>query len=67
VYFQGMKYRDVVKKLGEYKWWFLREGGNHEIWTNGTMSQSVPRHKEIREFTAKGIIKKAEENPGMEE
>jgi len=30
-----MKKRDLEKELICLGWWFKREGGNHEIWTNG--------------------------------
>lgn len=54
-----MKYRDLVKKLKELGWYKLREGGNHEIWTNGKQSEPVPRHSEINEMLAKKILKNA--------
>lgn len=61
-----MKKRDLEKQLKELGWSFLREGGSHEQWTNGELTLSVPRHTEINEFTAKGIIKKAKANPPKE-
>lgn len=57
-----MKKRDLEKKLKKYGWWLLREGANHEIWTNGKIQEPVPRHREINEMLAKKIIKKAEAN-----
>lgn len=57
-----MKIRDLKKKLKEHGWFFLREGGNHEIWTNGVEQQPIPRHREINEMTANAIIKKAQRN-----
>ncbi len=47
-----------LKKLG---FTFLREGGSHEVWSNGTKSVTIPRHREINEYTAKAIIKQAKE------
>lgn len=61
-----MKKKDLEKKLCEYGWWFSREGGNHEIWTNGKKHEAVPRHREINEYTAKKILKIAEQNPPKE-
>jgi mRNA interferase HicA len=54
-----MKQRDLIKKLNELGWYFDRHGANHDIYTNGKDSQPVPRHREIKEDTAKGILKKA--------
>ncbi|MBI3535519.1 MAG: type II toxin-antitoxin system HicA family toxin [Deltaproteobacteria bacterium] len=58
-----MKKRDLEKILKTMGWSFLREGGNHEIWTNGVDTEAVPRHSEINENTAKGIIKRAKKRP----
>ena len=55
-----MKARDLKKKLLSLGWWLKREGANHEIWTNGEIEESVPRHREINERLAKKIIKTAE-------
>lgn len=54
-----MKRTDLEKKLKALGWWFLREGGNHAVWTDGERKIPVPRHNEINEMTAKGILKKA--------
>lgn len=51
-----MKRRDVEKILRERGWWQV-EGAKHDKWTNGIIATTVPRHSEINEFTAKGIIK----------
>ena len=53
-----MKRRDLIKMLEKKGWWFLKHGGNHDIYTNGTDIEPVPRHKEINEMTAKSIIKR---------
>ena len=58
-----MKKQDLERALIKYGWWLLRQGGNHEVWTNGEHKVPVPRHKEINEFTAQSILKKAEKNP----
>jgi len=57
-----VKKKDLEAKLKQYGWWLLRQGGNHELWTNGEHNVPVPRHKEINEFTAKGILRKAQQN-----
>lgn len=58
-----MKKRDLEKRLMRLGWWMKRQGGNHEIWTNGTEAEPVPRHAEINELLAKKIINKARNNP----
>lgn len=58
-----MKKRALEKELQEYGWSFLRNGGSHEIWTNGTDTVAVPRHTEIKNGTALAILEKARENP----
>ena len=60
-----MKKRALEKKLVGFGWWFLREGGNHEMWTNGDHKVAIPRHSEIVENTARAILKKAAINPGL--
>ncbi len=53
-----MKQRDYVKLLKQNGWWLLRHGGNHDIYTNGTDIEPVPRHGEIKEKLVKSKIKK---------
>ncbi|HCC00452.1 MAG TPA: toxin-antitoxin system, toxin component, HicA family protein [Ruminococcaceae bacterium] len=53
-----MKHKDLVKRLERNGWWRLRKGGNHDIYTNGKVSEAVPRHTEINELLAKSIIKR---------
>ena len=57
-----MKKRDLEKILNQLGWRLKREGGNHEIWTNGEHSEAVPRHKEINEILARKIIQVAKKN-----
>jgi len=59
-----MKRRDLEKHLRNLGWRFKRQGGNHEIWTNGKISQPIPRHNEIKERLAQAIIEIAKTNPG---
>jgi mRNA interferase HicA len=58
-----MKKKDLEKRLSRHGWWFDRHGGNHDVWTNGEIFESVPRHNEVNENLAKKILKKAEINP----
>ena len=53
-----MKRKDLIKKLEQNGWWFLREGGNHTIYTNGKDSEPISRQTEIKEYLAKQIIKR---------
>ena len=53
-----MKRKDLIKKLTQNGWYFKRDGGNHEIWTDGKNTEPIPRHKEINEQLAKDIIRK---------
>ena len=61
-----MKKRDLEKKLSKLGWYFKHHGGNHDIWTNGQIFESVPRHPEINELLARKILKKAMSNPPQE-
>lgn len=40
---------------------FVREGANHEIWAIAGERIVIPRHRDINEHTAHGIIQKAAE------
>lgn len=61
-----MKKRELEKRLREAGWWLDRHGSNHDIWTNGKMTNQVPRHAEVNELLAKSIVKEAVKNPGEE-
>lgn len=54
-----MKKLDLEKKLKALGWWMDRQGGSHEVWTNGIRVTTVPRHREINELTAKAILRTA--------
>lgn len=53
-----MKRRDLIKLLERNGWWLDRNGGNHDLYTNGEKSEPIPRHGEIKEMLAKAIIRK---------
>ena len=53
-----MKRRDLVKLMEANGWWLLRSGSNNDIYTNGTKSEPIPRHSEIKENLAKSIIRR---------
>lgn len=54
-----MKHADLADKLKALGYWDTGKGTRHEKWTNGNRIVWVPRHREIKEFTAKGILKEA--------
>lgn len=53
-----MKHRDLIKLLTKNGWVLLRNGANHDIYTNGKQCEVIPRHSEIKEALAKTIIKR---------
>jgi len=55
-----MKRREVERRLRELGWRFLRHGGSHDVWTDGSNDTAIPRHTEISEGTARSIIRYAE-------
>lgn len=53
-----MKRRDLENLFKDNGWYFLRSGGNHDIYTNGVDKEQIPRHKEVNENLAKALIRK---------
>lgn len=55
-----MKRTELLKRLAEMGCVLIRHGGKHDWYENPNtkMCQPVPRHKEINEHTAKGILRK---------
>lgn len=51
-----MKRRDFIKLLERNGWHLLRNGANHDIYTNGPSIEPVPRHREIDEKLVKAIM-----------
>jgi mRNA interferase HicA len=54
-----MKYKELARYLNGKNCYFLKEGGEHEIWINhgSGLKSSVPRHKEIKRGTIRGICR----------
>lgn len=54
-----MERRDLIAKLEEMKCILIRHGGKHDWYQNPEtkVSQPIPRHREIKEYLAKHIIK----------
>jgi mRNA interferase HicA len=54
-----VKKRDLERHLQAHGCQMLREGANHEMWENPATSERsvVPRHREIKTPTARGICR----------
>lgn len=52
-----MKKRDIERELIKAGWWLKSHCAKHDKWTNGVDVIMVPRHNEINENTARGILK----------
>lgn len=61
-----MKRRDLIKALRSMaqqagiEFSFVRNGANHDIYRWDEVLVVIPRHNEINEMTARGIIKDVE-------
>ena len=53
-----MKRRELVRLIEKAGFQFERHGGDHDIYSRGSDKEKIPRHREINEKLAKGIIKK---------
>ena len=53
-----MKRRDLIKLLERNGWYLKRNGGNHDLYTNGVDNEPISRQSEIKEDLAKAIIKR---------
>lgn len=53
-----MKRKDLIKLLEKNGWYLKRNGGNHDIYTNGKEIEPVSRQVEIKERVAQAIIKR---------
>ncbi len=54
-----MKRQDLIRHLEKHGCEFLREGRSHMVYVNrrARKSSTVPRHREVFEFTARKICK----------
>ena len=55
-----MKRKELESRLRGLEWYPSRHGRRHDIWTDGKQELTVPRHREVNEYTAKAILKEAE-------
>ena len=53
-----MKRKDLIKRLERNGWFLKRNGGNHDLYTDGNRVEAIPRHSEINERLAQDIVKK---------
>ncbi len=55
-----MKRQELIKRIEKMGCAFIRHGGKHDWYQNPDTGacQPVPRHREINEHLARGIIKK---------
>ena len=53
-----MKRKELIKLLEKNGWYIKRNGGNHDLYTNGKQTEPIPRHPDINERLARSIIKK---------
>jgi mRNA interferase HicA len=56
-----MKRRDLESRVRRLGWSLERSGGRHDIWTKPGRPHVlvIPRHAEINEHIARGILKEA--------
>ena len=50
--------RKLIKRLEQAGWRLLRNGANHDVYTDGKHMEPIPRHNEIDEMLARHILKK---------
>ena len=57
-----MKLTDLERYLCSHGCELYREGSKHSIWWNpaNRKTTSVPRHREVKEFTARAICRQLE-------
>jgi mRNA interferase HicA len=65
-----VKRDELIRKVSkaarrsEVKFELLREGGRHSIYRCGSQQVTLPRHREINEMTAVGIMADLEDELG---
>ena len=45
--------RKLIKRLEQVGWRLLRNGANHDVYTDGKQMEPIPRHNEIYRFQLK--------------
>ncbi|MGC2322967.1 MAG: type II toxin-antitoxin system HicA family toxin [Terriglobales bacterium] len=57
-----MKRTELIRHIEKHGCKFVREGGNHTIYINPRTNRrsTIPRHREVEEFTARAICRQLE-------
>lgn len=55
-----MKRRVLLKLFEKAGWYLKRNGGRHDVYTDGIHTEIIPRHPDSNERLAKALIKKWE-------
>jgi mRNA interferase HicA len=55
----SVKRRDLIQHLEENGFRLLREGANHSIYTNGSKTIPIKRHRQLDRITANALCKQA--------
>ena len=55
----SVKRRDLVTYLGQNRFYLLREGDKHSIYTNGIKTVPIKRHRTLDRITANELCKQA--------
>lgn len=42
-----MQRRKLLRLFENHGWCLLRNGSNHDVWTNGKEQETIPRHREV--------------------
>ena len=53
-----MKKCELLRLFTNAVWYFLSNGANHDIYTNGKDNVPIPCHPDINEVLARALIKK---------
>lgn len=65
-----MKQRDLKRRIAVVAaargltWSMVRQGKQHELWRCGSTPVTIPRHREVNEYTAEGIFNDLEPELG---
>ncbi len=59
-----MKKKKLERELTKLGWYLKKHGSKHDVWTNGSEEETVGRHPDIPEYTARKILKTAKKHPG---
>ena len=53
-----MKRKELIRLLERNGWQFEREGRKHTVYAKGKEEEFVPRHREVDEDLARGIVRR---------